>query len=892
MSRQAAVALRAPAPAGPAPRLQRKCACDSTGESCARCSSGKMPLQRKAADGAALGSVPPIVNDVLASPGQPMDASTRGFMEGRFGHDFSGVRIHADSRAEESAQAVSAKAYTVGQDVVFGQGHYAPATSEGKRLFAHELAHVVQQGQAGNNLPPSLSHSSPGEQEADRAASAVEKGSGPVRVGVSTARGLARQEATEDELTRRLRELDLAQRNVHKTKQDSFRDLSVFEKRPPGQPPTNAHTRPAKTDPMKFAEPTAEELARLRQAAKDAPAREAKAEQDRLQAEKERADASRNKNQQQKDFELSQRTPPIGLSFLGPAYVQAYYRNPSPQIQHPLAKQQADLSTSAVAGHGALGTTALAIATGTVAAATVLALGAISFDVVVFVALDAAAGSATLTPIVTAVISNPMSVEQIASFGVETVLSIVAAGGIKNYLEQISTLEGALHLAFGGIVIHAAIQSASGGPPRRVTFKGKVEKATPQGIDARITDIPHDHPALQGARVAHNNVPPRNIVTPGVGDHPTLQGGQAANDAPPRNVIPLARPQVVAPPNKVAVGQSFDPGRTGTQPTLSSYGERDLGTSPSGNPSLDRGPSAPNTAPAIAPLQPAAVQATRAATQTQTQSATATQKGADPTSPSPAATRAATPVAPAAQAATPPAQRAAEPKPLADVKARSAERGPALKEKIADLDRQIAHLDEQIGKKKRQLDTVNADLEKSGAGAKLGSDPRVKDLRERNKGLLQEISELETQRAKPFVARRAVVAEHNDAMGVVNMPARGGGSHTDVRARTDGGQVNHIPAWDSYKGEIDLKHGEGPGIWMTTNDHAKLKSTGSSDVAVKHRATQRDLISKGRFDEAVEMDVADIKEQFKDGRYDDYIVQMRNYISRLDRAKLKPGGSK
>lgn len=243
----------------------------------------------------------------------------------------------------------------------------------------------------------------------------------------------------------------------------------------------------------------------------------------------------------------------------------------------------------------------------------------------------------------------------------------------------------------------------------------------------------------------------------------------------------------------------------------------------------------------------------------------------------------------AAPRRSPPAQpQAAPPKPLADVKAKSAERGAALKEKIADLDRQIAPLDEKIGKVKTQLDQTQADLRK--LGDKPGSDPRVKKLIARSERLNRELSQLQSQRAKPAAARQAATVEHNDAMGIVNMPAKGGGSHGDVRGRTDGGEVNHIPAWDSYKGEIDLGYGEGPGVWMTAKDHGKLKSTGSSADAVKHRAKQRELISQGRFDEAVEMDVSDIKQQFPDGRYDDYIVQMRNYISRLDRAKLKPRG--
>lgn len=77
--------------------------------------------------------------------GQPLTESVRDYFEPRFGYDFSGVRIHTDSHARESAKEINALAYTVGRDVVFGAGRYAPGTSEGRRLLAHELTHVVQQ---------------------------------------------------------------------------------------------------------------------------------------------------------------------------------------------------------------------------------------------------------------------------------------------------------------------------------------------------------------------------------------------------------------------------------------------------------------------------------------------------------------------------------------------------------------------------------------------------------------------------------------------------------------------------------------------------------------------------------------------------------------------------
>ena len=137
------------------PPLQRKCSCGGSGGSDGQCEECKekeqKTLQRKASGTVESDVAPPIVHEVLNSPGQPLDQATRNFFEPRFGYDFSNVRIHADARAAESARAVGAVAYTVGRDVVFGGGRYAPASGEGRRLVAHELAHAAQQtsGPAG-----------------------------------------------------------------------------------------------------------------------------------------------------------------------------------------------------------------------------------------------------------------------------------------------------------------------------------------------------------------------------------------------------------------------------------------------------------------------------------------------------------------------------------------------------------------------------------------------------------------------------------------------------------------------------------------------------------------------------------------------------------------------
>lgn len=92
--------------------------------------------------------MPSIVDEVLRSPGQPLDTETRTFMESRFGHDFGSVRIHTDAKAVESAQAVDSLAYTVRQNIAFGAKKYEPKTANGQRLLAHELVHVIQQGYA------------------------------------------------------------------------------------------------------------------------------------------------------------------------------------------------------------------------------------------------------------------------------------------------------------------------------------------------------------------------------------------------------------------------------------------------------------------------------------------------------------------------------------------------------------------------------------------------------------------------------------------------------------------------------------------------------------------------------------------------------------------------
>jgi hypothetical protein len=135
--------------------LQRKCSCGGSAgaeEECEECKKervGAQLLQRSTENHAEPADVPPIVYKVLRSPGRPLDARSRAYLEPRFGHDFSGVRIHADGEAAASARTVNALAYTVGKHVVFGAGAYAPGTAAGRKLLAHELTHTIQQSSYG-----------------------------------------------------------------------------------------------------------------------------------------------------------------------------------------------------------------------------------------------------------------------------------------------------------------------------------------------------------------------------------------------------------------------------------------------------------------------------------------------------------------------------------------------------------------------------------------------------------------------------------------------------------------------------------------------------------------------------------------------------------------------
>ena len=135
----------------PPARAPGRCTCGGLpgpGGECAQCRARRLGLRRAPGSSVSHLVAPPIVQQVLASRGKPLDGSSRAFFEPRLAADLGDVRVHSDARAARSAAAVGALAYTVGRDVVFAAGRHAPHTGGGRALLAHELVHVVQQRSA------------------------------------------------------------------------------------------------------------------------------------------------------------------------------------------------------------------------------------------------------------------------------------------------------------------------------------------------------------------------------------------------------------------------------------------------------------------------------------------------------------------------------------------------------------------------------------------------------------------------------------------------------------------------------------------------------------------------------------------------------------------------
>lgn len=207
---------------GRAGLLQRKCACGGTPGPTGECEECRKKRQagtlqrfagRPSVSKAQPSGVPPIVQEVLRSQGQPLDPATRAFMEPRFGHDLSNVRVHTDAKAAESARAVNALAYAVGNQIAFATGRYSPGSLEGRKLLAHELTHTIQQ------MPTGLqSHSiseSCAEQEAERTGDDIAAGSMTRVKGQS--KGGAMQRANDNALDEQAKKIIAAAKDTSKS---------------------------------------------------------------------------------------------------------------------------------------------------------------------------------------------------------------------------------------------------------------------------------------------------------------------------------------------------------------------------------------------------------------------------------------------------------------------------------------------------------------------------------------------------------------------------------------------------------------------------------------------------------------------------------------------------
>lgn len=151
-------------------------------------------VQRKAESGAtAVAKVPASARNAVRSQGLPLEAGTRRLMESRFEADFSDVRVHTDSKAADSAKALNARAYTLGDHITFAAGEYSPETTQGRKLLIHELTHVVQQ----SGSAASSAESAALEHEAECAAQEPYEGK-PHVAKASGVIGIARAPGGED----------------------------------------------------------------------------------------------------------------------------------------------------------------------------------------------------------------------------------------------------------------------------------------------------------------------------------------------------------------------------------------------------------------------------------------------------------------------------------------------------------------------------------------------------------------------------------------------------------------------------------------------------------------------------------------------------------------------
>lgn len=174
--------------------------------------------------------VPSLMHDVVRAPAQPLDAATRNAMETRFHHNFSHVRVHTDARAARSAEAIGAQAYTIGRNIVFAAGRFAPGLAEGAHLLVHELAHVVQNRAHGDAAPSRIAASDSAE---ERAADAAARGTSAAPLAASTSAGEVHRQVAAPAADPRTRIIALAEAGDATSRQQALDlILSTYYDRP------------------------------------------------------------------------------------------------------------------------------------------------------------------------------------------------------------------------------------------------------------------------------------------------------------------------------------------------------------------------------------------------------------------------------------------------------------------------------------------------------------------------------------------------------------------------------------------------------------------------------------------------------------------------------------
>jgi Domain of unknown function (DUF4157) len=355
-------------------------------------------------------------------PGSPLEAQTRAFMQSRFGNDFAHVRVHTGDKAAASARSVGATAYTLGSDIVFASGKYAPHTTSGRRLIAHEIAHVVQQGRPE---APRVASEGLLEQDANQAASNAMHDIAQTQVACASTTRLSREPSTdEDKYCRLTRSSPGPTRTKVDAAIELFRRAGLHALK---HPPENDRA-------MKLLE-TAEEFFRGIVTTQNIDRLFSGASRTHLSILAEgglaavqemlrsiRSGSSTLCGRWDRKFDQLQIAHQPLLILSGEAGTEAG--------NLPAAVNKAYQDTLIIAG-----TIVAVLISGGVVGAAVEAAGGV-------IASETAAQLIASTRIGTLVISNPAVAEQIFLFGAGTVHEVVAAGGIKEYLNQISTPEG------------------------------------------------------------------------------------------------------------------------------------------------------------------------------------------------------------------------------------------------------------------------------------------------------------------------------------------------------------------------------------------------------------------------------------------------------------------